>query len=144
MLTDIQPEDVLKIEYDNSAVSTMMYGNEGQYGSIKIYTNHNSNSNFGNSNPKDAFQTIKQQIVGYQEARIFYSPDLENIADSKDKNASIRNTLYWNPYIHPDATGVSKINYYNTRVETHVGLTLEGITATGIPVVVKTTYAIEK
>lgn len=144
MLTDIQPEDVLKIEYDNSAVSTMMYGNEGQYGSIKIYTNHNSNSNFGNSNPKDAFQTIKQQIIGYQEARIFYSPDLENIADSKDKNASIRNTLYWNPYIHPDATGVSKINYYNTRVETHVGLTLEGITATGIPVVVKTTYAIEK
>lgn len=144
MLTDIQPEDVLRIESDNSAVSTMMYGNEGRNGSIKIFTKHNSNSNFDTVNPKDAFQTIKQQIVGYQEARIFYSPDLENIADSKDKNASIRNTLYWNPYIHPDATGVSEINYYNTRVETQVKLTLEGITATGIPVVVKTTYAIEQ
>jgi len=144
MLTDIQPEDVLKIEYDNSAISTMIYGNQGQYGSIKIYTKHNSNSNFGNINSKEAYQTINKWVKGYNEGRVFYSPNLKNIADSKDKNASIRNTLYWNPYIHPDKTGVSIINYYNTRVETHVKLTLEGITASGIPVVVKTTYAIEK
>ncbi|MCL5127149.1 hypothetical protein [Algibacter sp. L4_22] len=144
MLTDIQPEDVLKIESDNSAVSTMMYGNQGRNGSIKIYTKHNSNSNFGNENPKDALQTIKQQIEGYNEGRVFYSPDLENIVDSKDKNASIRNTLYWNPYVHPDKTGVSEVNYYNTRVETNVKLTLEGITVSGIPVVVKTTYVVEK
>ena len=144
MLTDIQPEDVLKIEYDNSAVSTMIYGNQGQFGSIKIYTTNNSNSNFGNGNTKDALQTINKQIEGYDEGRVFYSPDLEIIADSKDKNASIRNTLYWNPYVHPDKTGVLELHYYNTQVETEVKLSLEGITASGIPVVVKTTYSIEK
>ncbi|MDN3665033.1 hypothetical protein ACFFU1_02245 [Algibacter miyuki] len=144
MLTDIQPEEVLKIEYDNSAVSTMMYGKEGQYGSIKIYTTHNSNSNFGNESPKEALQTVNKHIEGYYEGRIFYSPDLEIIADSKDKNASIRNTLYWNPYVHPDTTGISELHYYNTRVETNVKLSLEGITASGIPVVVKTTYSIKK
>ncbi|GAL60635.1 hypothetical protein [Algibacter lectus] len=144
MLTDIQPEDVLKIEYDNSSVSTMIYGNQGANGSIKIYTTNNSNSNFGNSNPKEALQTINKQIKGYDEGRVFYSPNLEIIADSKDKNASIRNTLYWNPYVHPDKTGVLELHYYNTQVETEVKLSLEGITANGIPVVVKTMYSIEK
>ena len=144
MLTDIQPDEVIKIEYDNSAVSTMMYGNPGRNGSIKIYTTQNSNSNFGNSSPKDALQSVKQQVIGYYEGRMFYTPDLENTEESKDKNASIRNTLYWNPYIHPNETGVSEVNYYNTQVETKVKITLEGITATGIPVVKKTTYRIEK
>jgi hypothetical protein len=52
--------------------------------------------------------------------------------------------LYWNPYVHPDKIGVLELHYYNTRVETEVKLSLEGITASGIPVVVKTMYSIEK
>lgn len=142
MLNGIQPNDVLKIEYDNTAVATMMYGNQAKNGAILIYTK--SDTNFTAKNPKDEFQNVNKNIEGYYEARLFYSPNLETIADTKDKNASIRNTLYWNPYVHPDATGVSELNYYNTQVETKVKITLEGITASGIPVVVKTSYSIEE
>ena len=36
------------------------------------------------------------------------------------------------------------VSYYNTKVETKVKVALEGITATGIPVVKTTYYTIQK
>lgn len=56
----------------------------------------------------------------------------------------MRNTLYWNPFVHPDATGNANLTYYNTKVETKVKVALEGITATGIPVTKKVYYTIKK
>ena len=139
-LVNIRPEDVLKIEYDASAISLMMFGDPGKNGAIFIYTK--SNADYAPKQSKLDLQSVKQQIEGYYEARIFYSPDLEKVV-RKNNNETIRNTLYWNPYIHPDQTGTSEVVYYNSAVETNVKVSLEGITATGIPVVVKTNYTIE-
>lgn len=140
-LSSFQPDDILKVESDNTAVASMMYGGAGQNGVILIYTK--SNKDFAVSKTKIDFQSIKKQIEGYYEARVFYSPDLEK-SEEENRNAAIRNTLYWNPYIHPDTSGNSQVEYYNSAVETDVKVTLEGITATGIPIVVKTNYSIEK
>ncbi|XMO87974.1 hypothetical protein AAFN75_06695 [Algibacter sp. AS12] len=140
-LSSYQPDDIIRIESDNTAVASMMYGDAGKNGVILIYTKENKD--FAESKTKKDYQSIKKQIVGYYEARTFYSPDLENTTE-KSRNAAIRNTLYWNPYIHPDTKGNAQVEYFNTAVETEVKVTLQGITATGIPVVVKTKYNIAK
>ncbi|SHG84838.1 hypothetical protein SAMN05443549_107118 [Flavobacterium fluvii] len=105
---------------------------------IYIFTNRYKNL----GKPKKAnFQSIKKEIDGFYTARVFYSPNPEQA--ELDKKAATRNTLYWNPDMYPDKTGNASVNYYNTKVETKVKVALEGITATGIPVVRKTYYTIK-
>ncbi|MFI1772560.1 hypothetical protein [Thalassobellus citreus] len=137
-LVTIQPDEVAKIEAF-VGTSTAIFGPVGANGVIVIYRKTG-----GGKNALPVFHTIKKEIEGYYEARVFYSPDLENLPSEIYTKESIRNTLYWNPYIHPDAAGIKTETYYNSSIETKVKVTLEGITATGIPVALKTFYTIEK
>ncbi|MBP0902923.1 hypothetical protein ACFSKN_07875 [Mariniflexile gromovii] len=137
---NIMVDDVIKIEYDNSAVSTMIYGNQARNGVISITLK--GTGDYDSS--KKVFHSLKQQIEGFYNAREFYSFNSEKPSLELDNREKVRNTVYWNPYMHPDATGVSEASYYNTEVETNIKVSLEGITATGIPVVVHATYTIEK
>lgn len=136
----INPSDVTKIDAITGAQAKLFFGEEGQYGIIAIYTK----SNTGNKPKKDPFQSIKQEIEGFYTARIFYSPDPEKPNAELDKKALVRNTIYWNPYVHPDKTGNTAVNYFNSGVETKVKVNLEGITSNGIPVVKNIYYAIKK
>ena len=76
----------------------------------------------------------------------FYANDSEEEEVDPEINSknAIRNTLYWNPYFHPNEKGVSTVNYLNSEVETKVKLRLEGLTVNGIPVVTQTYYKTEK
>jgi hypothetical protein len=113
---------------------------DGYFHGIYIYTNRYKNL----GKPKKVnFQSIKKVIDGFYTARVFYSPDPEKPNPKLDKKAAVRNTICWNPYVHPDKTGNASISYYNTKVETKVKVALEGITATGIPVVKKAYYTIK-
>ena len=138
-LRGVNTDEVAKIEAFKGP-STAIFGSRGGNGVIIIYTKE------GKINKKaiPVFHSIKQKIDGFYDARVFYSPDLENLPTEIDPSTSIRNTLYWNPYVHPDETGTIDATYYNSEVETKVKVTLEGITATGIPIVRHTHYTIEK
>lgn len=116
---------------------TKWYGDEAPNGVIAIWTK----SFTGNQSTKNSLSSISKRIDGYCTARVFYSPTPEQA--ELDNIASVRNTLYWNPEVYPDATGNASVNYYNTKVETKVKVALEGITATGIPIVKKTYYTIK-
>ena len=133
----MQPDDVAKIESFNGA-STVIFGSNGANGVILIYTKEGTMNR-----DRIVNHTIKQKLDGFYEARIFYTPEPDSI-DFENQKEAVRNTLYWNPYMHPGETGSVQATYYNSAVETDVNLTLEGITATGIPVVLKTNYSIEK
>ncbi|WP_406685268.1 hypothetical protein N1F78_05960 [Seonamhaeicola sp. MEBiC1930] len=135
----LQPEDILKLEGSNGPRATMIFGNEASNGVVIIYTKKNLTGQ-----TKEDFHTIETQIDGYHQARIFYTPDLNEETLDKHGEDAIRNTIFWNPYVHPDKTGIFQGTYYNTKVETDVKLTLEGITATGIPIVVYKYYSIEE
>ncbi|MEP1489078.1 MAG: hypothetical protein ABJK28_11675 [Algibacter sp.] len=137
-LEAIQPDEVAKINAYQS--QTTMFGSEGANGVISIYLKEGGS--FGGA--KKVFNSIKEKTEGFYDARIFYSTDPNSPSFENDNKLAVRNTLYWNPYIHPDKTGNYQVSYYNSEVQTDVKLTLEGITATGIPVVVKTNYTIEK
>ncbi|MDO7172093.1 hypothetical protein [Mariniflexile sp. AS56] len=136
----IMVDDVLKIEYDNSAVSTMIYGNQGRNGVISIYLK--GTGDYDTS--KKTFHSLKQHIEGFYNAREFYSFNPEKPSLEMDNKEKVRNTIYWNPYMHPDPTGVSQASYYNTEVETNIKVSLEGITANGIPVVLHTNYSVKR
>ncbi|APA00750.1 hypothetical protein [Flavobacterium commune] len=131
----IQPSDVLKIDAITGAQATLFFGEEGGGGIIAIYTKPNT----GNKAKKDPLQSIRKEIDGFYNARVFYSPDPQKPDVELGNKTAVRNTIYWNPYVHPDKTGNVTVNYYNTKVETKVKVALEGITGSGIPVV-KTMY----
>lgn len=135
----IHPDDIAKIESMNGA-STAIFGSKGGNGVILIYTKEGAI----NKKSKTVFHSITQEIEGFYDARKFYSPDLEKPNFDIDNSNDIRNTLYWNPYVRLNETGVSQDIYYNSGVETQIKVNLEGITVSGIPVVVKTYYTIEK
>lgn len=135
----IQTTDIEKIEAVKG-VTASVYGSDGANGIIAIYTNEGA----GKTTEKDPFQSIKKEIDGFYNARVFYSPNPEKQDIELDKKEAVRNTIYWNPYVHPDKTGNASVNYFNSSVETKVKVALEGITASGIPVVKNAYYTIKK
>jgi hypothetical protein len=144
-LSFVNPGDVLKIEaLIGSPGMIFVYGYRARFGIISIFTN---GKNWGNKPKKEVYQSIKKKIEGFYEARVFYSPTPEQA--KLDNIASVRNTLYWNPDVFSEVTDTTDttdvdVSYYNTKVETKVKVALEGMTATGIPVVKTTYYSIQK
>ncbi|MBF4472635.1 hypothetical protein [Flavobacterium sp. HJJ] len=135
-----QNNDIVKIDAVRSTQATAYYGNAAANGVIAITTNGNA----GNKPKKETFHSIKKELEGFYTARIFYVPNPEKPNLELDDKAAVRNTIYWNPYVHPDKTGNAVLNYFNSGVETKVKVALEGITGTGIPVVKKIYYTIKK
>lgn len=135
----IQPSDIERIEALKGP-GTVVYGSEGANGVIAIYTKPGAK----NSTEKELFHSVKKEIEGYYTARFFYTPNPEKPNPELDEKAAARNTIYWNPYVHPDKTGNVSVSFDNIAVETKVKVALEGITAGGIPVVKKAYYTITK
>lgn len=136
-ILSVSQEEVVKIEVVSGYHIKALYG-KGTL--ISIFTNAKN----GQRTKKVPVYSIKQEIEGFYTARVFYSPNLEKPNLELDKKAAVRNTIYWNPYLHPDKTGNASVNYFNTNVETKVKVALEGITSSGIPVVKSIYYTIKK
>ncbi len=133
-LLGIAPEDILKIEVVSGYVVDALYGRGSV---ISVFTNGNRNKAVSENS-----YSVKQEIDGFYTERVFYSPTPEQA--ELDNKLAVRNTIYWNPFVHPDATGNAILSFFNTKVETKVKVELEGITATGIPVTKKVYYTIKK
>lgn len=138
-LNFIMPDNVEKIDAIKGP-GAAIFGSEGANGVIAIYTKDPT----ANVQSKKVYHSITEKIEGFYDARVFYSPDLEAPSLEADSKLAVWNTLYWNPYIFPNELGAAQLTYYNSDVETTVKVSLEGITASGIPVVLKTDYSIEK
>ncbi|MFA9189113.1 hypothetical protein AAGV33_11345 [Flavobacterium sp. FBOR7N2.3] len=139
----ISPNDVVKIDVVRGGEIAQLFileNPETVGGVISIFTNGNR----GNKPKKVPVYSVKQELEGFYTARVFYSPDPEKPDVELDKKAAVRNTIYWNPYVHPDKTGNTTVNYFNSGVETKVKVALEGITGSGIPVVKNIFYTIKK
>lgn len=139
LLSSISTDDIAKIEAIKGP-GAAVFGSQGANGAILIYTKMGK----GSTTSRKVFHSITMPINGYQDTRFFYSPDYSKPKPLENNQADIRNTLYWNPYIQPDEKGDAVISYYNNEVDTTVNIDLEGITNTGIPVVVKSSYQIKK
>ncbi|GEL12187.1 hypothetical protein FGL01_29260 [Flavobacterium glycines] len=147
MVEAVLPMDVVKIDAVGKVQATLFFGGDdktpgkahGRNGIIAIYTKPNKGNRI-----KEVVQSVKKELEGYYNARVFYSPNPENPNPDLDKKVGVRNTIYWNPYIHPDKSGSATVDFYNSKVETKIKLALEGITASGIPVVKTSFYSVKK
>ena len=69
-------------------------------------------------------------IGGYTVIRKFYSPNYEEQPDL-NKDQDFRNTLYWNPMVNTDSTGVAQVSYFNSDEPGNWQVVVEGLTLDG-------------
>jgi hypothetical protein len=79
---------------------------------------------------KDAVGMLSGKISGYSISRKFYSPNYENPLPDETKK-DFRSTLYWNPILQTDSTGVANVSFYNSDQTGDVDIVVEGVTADG-------------
>ena len=63
----------------------------------------------------------------------FYAPTYPDGPIPGDKD--YRRTIYWNPSVTTDSTGVAIVYFYNSGYEHGLTISAEGLNAHGIPVV---------
>ena len=79
---------------------------------------------------KDAAGMLSGEIAGYSISRKFYAPKYETPLPD-DTKKDFRSTLYWNPIVRTDSTGVANISFYNSDQTGDVNVVVEGVTSDG-------------
>ena len=88
---------------------------------------------------KKEYDVIREEINGYYEARMFYSPKQETPNTKPD----LRTTIHWEPNIATNEKGEATISYYNADPKTKIRIVVEGITENGMPVVGNAAYEVK-
>lgn len=78
----------------------------------------------------DGLGMKSSEIIGYSVIRQFYPPVYESQQPPEIKN-DFRSTLYWNPIVRTDSTGVAQVSFYNSDEAGNMQVVVEGITADG-------------
>jgi TonB-dependent SusC/RagA subfamily outer membrane receptor len=121
-VTDVASIDILKGQ------SAAIYGTRGSNGVIAIITKRGSDVD---AQPVYGIHYLK--YPGFYRAREFYSPGYD--APTADASfPDIRNTLYWNPSITTDASGMAHLSFHTSAVQhADYRIVVEGISSNGIP-----------
>jgi TonB-dependent SusC/RagA subfamily outer membrane receptor len=115
----MNPMDVERIEVLKGP-SAAIYGARGANGVIAIFTIRGSFVIKG---------ILKFDMLGYHRPREFYSPKYGTRFD--DLVEDYRTTLYWEPHINTDSTGLAQISFYCSDVSSTFHLVVEGISTEG-------------
>lgn len=70
------------------------------------------------------------RIIGYSVSRKFYSPCYET-APQPEKVEDYRNTIYWNPVLRTDSSGVATAAFYHSDDIGDMKVVVEGVTSNG-------------
>ena len=69
----------------------------------------------------------KTWLEGYSDVKEFYSPNYSELPKEPD----YRRTLYWNPAVTTDETGMAKIQFYNNSSCKNLSISAETVTSEG-------------
>ena len=127
-MTSIPMGDIDKIEILKSAYGTSVYGSRGADGIIAILTKMGKGE-WENNWVRTVHGRITPTVVGFQQAREFYSPkySMENINDAKPDK---RPTLLWNPDVVME-NGQANIEFYTADDLARYHVFIEGISQRG-------------
>jgi len=101
-----------------------VYGNfEG--GAVCFFTKYGAFHPIQNSKGEKVFN-----VIGYSVIRKFYSPNYK-IPIPQEIKDDFRSTLYWNPIVRTDSTGVANVSFYNSDQTGEVDIVVEGVTSDG-------------
>ena len=115
----MNPMDVERIEVLKGP-SAAIYGSRGANGVIAIFTRRGSFIIKG---------ILKFDMLGYHRPREFYSPKYGTRFD--DLVEDYRTTLFWEPNIRTDSTGLAQISFYCSDITSTFNLVVEGISTEG-------------
>ncbi|MBN1768210.1 MAG: hypothetical protein JXR50_12035 [Prolixibacteraceae bacterium] len=105
------------------ATSVMtIFGTRGANGAIVINTKHG----FVEKN------TLNKNIqvftpLGYQQEVEFYSPAYETEEQRRNTVRDLRSTIYWNPCVPTDSTGIARLSFYSADTPSQYSLIIEGV-----------------
>jgi hypothetical protein len=69
--------------------------------------------------------------LGVQKPEEFYIPKYEVQSVREDKIPDLRTTIYWNPALSSDTTGVVNVEFYTADPANNYSVVLEGVTQAG-------------
>ncbi|WP_066632569.1 hypothetical protein [Labilibacter marinus] len=116
--------EIDKVEILKNASNLAVFGLKGGNGAIAVYTKRGEISN-----KQIHVNGIKvENLRGYSLSRAFYSPNYE-VNQTKQKD--LRATLYWNPSVNIDSTGVGNFSFYTSDDESPILIKVEGIDSNG-------------
>ncbi len=69
--------------------------------------------------------------IGYQQHVEFYSPVYETEDQRKNTIPDLRSTIFWNPCVRTDSTGIAHLNFYSADSPSQYGLVIEGVSSLG-------------
>jgi hypothetical protein len=70
------------------------------------------------------------RVVGYAVSRKFYTP-VYDTPEQHEKKEDIRNTIYWNPLVRSDSTGVAIESFFQSDETGQMKIVVEGVTKDG-------------
>lgn len=125
--------DIAEIKVTTSPGAALKYSGQFMGGLIEIKT----------KGSKEYFDELRKKemepgesnftlLKGFRIGREFYSPSYDlRFADSLTEK-DIRSTIYWNPEVHVDNTGIAQVTFFNSDVKTSIKGTIEGIGVGGL------------
>ncbi|WP_423127510.1 hypothetical protein [Gaoshiqia sp. Z1-71] len=69
--------------------------------------------------------------IGYQQHVEFYSPAYETEEQRKNTATDMRSTIYWNPSVHTDSTGIAHLGFYSADSPSQYSIVIEGVSSAG-------------
>lgn len=70
------------------------------------------------------------RVVGYSVSRKFYTPVYDS-PEQPEKKEDIRSTIWWNPLVRADSTGVAIETFYQSDETGEMKIVVEGLTTDG-------------
>lgn len=126
-LNTITPQDVESVEILKTIGYTAIYGSRGGGGVIVITTKRGGGGSRSNAY---APGIVTFQPLGYFTGKEFYVPAYDKIETNKEI-ADYRSTIYWNPTVITDSTGIAKVNFFNADGSGNYRVVLEGMDLEG-------------
>lgn len=132
----LDPASVQSIEVFGRPDKLARFGNFGNNGVIAAYTHT------GDFYPTDLPGLLKLPLKGYYQTREYYKPVYSH-TNAGGQKPDLRPLIYWNPSVTTDAAGKTQVSFYNTDNIGTYEISIEGISATGIPGVTSTRYEVQ-
>ena len=119
--------DVEQIEVFKGA-SAAIFGSRGGNGVIAITLKTGADRTAHSPMPTSLKHIFP---LGYQKPTYFYTPKYEVDSIRRNPVPDLRTTIYWNPALKTDSTGVMHVNFFTADKANNYQVVLEGITGEG-------------
>jgi TonB-dependent SusC/RagA subfamily outer membrane receptor len=124
-LSYLSPTDVESIQVFKGA-NTAIFGSRGGNGVIVVKLKRGAIMN-----SPTPISLARVMPLGYQKPAEFYVPRYEVDSVYKNSNPDLRTTIYWNPKLSCDSSGVFHAQFYTADKASNYSVVVEGITKAG-------------